>query len=67
MKSIDDRISEFKENSESIDKTRLWLEEIYEDERITTAFQKPFISSLISACDYLTSNLEILRRKVMQE
>ncbi|MBA7636506.1 hypothetical protein ES703_44126 [subsurface metagenome] len=61
--SIDDR---FMNHIGEIDETREFLEFLYKDPKIATPFNKPVISVLITACDYLSTNLEILRAKTIK-
>lgn len=56
-------VEDIKGHVESIEAAKAWLEKIYYIPEFTTMFTKPVISMLITACDYLSQNLDILRQK----
>ena len=57
---------QFLENIKHIEETADFLEDLYKDPKIATPFNKPVISVLITACDYLSTNLDILNRKIIK-
>jgi len=57
---------QFIEKITEIDITRAFLEDLYKDPEIATPFNKPVIATLMSACEYLSINLSLLRRKIVK-
>lgn len=48
---------------EAINDVKAWLDKVYYIDEFSTMFTKPVIKMLITACDYLAQNLEILSAK----
>ena len=56
----------FLERIKEIEETTDFLETLHKDPKIATPFNKPVIGTLITACDYLSSNLSLLRAKIVK-
>jgi len=58
--------NQFIDSIREIDQCRALLETLYKDPEIATPFNKPVMAVLISACEYLSINLALLRRKIIK-
>lgn len=57
---------DFKESILAVWTIKEFLELLYKDPEIATPFNKPVIGTLITACDYLSTNLPLLRAKIIK-
>lgn len=61
---MDDKIiDDFNTNIKRIESVNEWLDRLYYNPEYATFFIKPVLTILVSACQYLSSNLIILRDK----
>ena len=59
----DKLLSDFNNHIDQLQKTKDWLDKLYYHPEFSSLFNKPVISMLITAADYLRSNLVTLRQK----
>jgi len=64
MPVIDDKlISDFNKHVKELEGVKAWLNDLYYHPEFSSLFNRPVISMLITAADYLTQNLITLRQK----
>lgn len=64
MPILDDKLlSDFRKHTEQLQGTKTWLNDLYYHPEFSSLFNRPVISMLITACDYLRENLITLRQK----
>jgi len=61
---IDEKVvSDLKDSSDSILQVKTLLNQLYYNNEFSTVFNRPVLSMLMIACDYLSSNLNELSTK----
>ncbi|NVM22325.1 MAG: hypothetical protein HWN68_11165 [Desulfobacterales bacterium] len=61
---VDDQIlKDFDKHITRVEELSTWLDKLYYDPEFSTIFNRPVLSTLITGCDFLTENLETLKKK----
>ena len=56
-------LADFDKHHKATEDLSTWLDKLYYDPEFSTLFNRPVLSMMITGCDYLTENLEALKRK----
>lgn len=63
---IDEKIlADFDKHIKAVEELAAWFDKLYYTEEFATLFNRPVLRMMITGCDYLTENLELLKRKYM--
>ena len=64
MPVLDDKLlSDFEKHTKELEDIKSWLNDLYYHPEFSSLFNRPVISMLITAADYLRQNLITLRQK----
>lgn len=58
-------IDDLDANVSKVNDVKAFLDRLYYDQEFSTVFNRPVLSMLISACDYLSSNIALLKTKYL--
>ena len=58
-------VADFDKHIKAVTDLSTWLDKLYYSEEFSTLFNRPVLRMMITGCDYLTENLEALKRKYM--
>ena len=58
-------IADFDKHLKAVDELAAWFDKLYYSDEFSTLFNRPVLRMMITGCDYLTENLEGLKRKYM--
>lgn len=56
-------LADFDLHHKDVEALASWLDKLYYSDEFSTLFNRPVLRMMITGCDYLTENLEELKRK----